>query len=124
MATKGASNRYGTTRGSQKAGPNEKIGFAWAKKFNKKTLSTHFNKHGKEMGCGTKASYEAHAVKFANTIDKKNIISYVQKNTGTTFKYNKKTNTLALISKDGYVITYYKPKGGLDYFLKQKNRGK
>ena len=35
-------------------------------------------------------------------------------------KYNKKTNEMAIIKDNGVVITYYKPKDGYNYYLKQK----
>lgn len=47
-----------------------------------------------------------------NTLDKN----------GSTYKYNKKSNELAIISKDGTVITYFKPKDEYNYY-KQKKRG-
>lgn len=106
MATKGASNRYGNTKGSNHQGrPTENINYAWAKGFNKNGLTKHFNDHGKEFGCSTKEEYEAKALKFANTVDKTNCKSVVDKN-GTTYKYNPKNNVLALITKDGYIISY------------------
>ncbi len=37
----------------------------------------------------------------------------------STYKYNKKTNEFAIITKDGYVVTYYKPTGGFMYYKKQ-----
>ena len=119
MATKGASNRYGNSRGSKKGAPTQHTGFAWAKDFNKKTLDKHYSDHGKEVGAPSKESYAAKAVKFANTVDRKNCVSFVDKK-GSTYKYNKVTEEFAIISKDGYVITYFKPKGGYDYYLKQK----
>lgn len=42
-------------------------------------------------------------------------MSFLDKNV-STYKYNKKTNELVIINKDGTVITYFKPKGGYDYY--------
>ena len=39
---------------------------------------------------------------------------------GSTHKYNKKTNEYAIITKDGYVVTYYKPTNGYKYYKDQK----
>ena len=67
MATKGASNRYGNTKGSNHQGrPTEHINYAWAKDFNRGGLDRHFNDHGKEFGCKSKEEYAAKALKFAN----------------------------------------------------------
>lgn len=123
MATKGASNLYGNSRGGRKGFATIKIAYAWAKDFIKTTIKNHFNDHGKSMKADNLKAYIAHAVKFANTIDKKNCVSFIDKN-HTTYKYNKITNELVLVTSDGYVVTYFKPKDGYKYFLEQKkNKG-
>lgn len=120
MATKGASNRYGNSKGSRGSNKaTESINYQWAKDFNKKTLTKHFDDHGESMSSDSKESYKQHAIRFANTIDKNNCESFVDKN-GSTYKYNKKTNEFAIISKNGYVVTYYKPSGGYKYYKNQK----
>ena len=123
-ATKGASYRYGNTHGSGNNCVTTHIKYAWARDFNNKTLKQHFERHGKQMGCETIESYRAKAIRFANTVDRKNCVSFVDKK-DTTYKYNKKTNTLALIDNKGYVITYYKPTDGYKYYKSEKKkRGK
>lgn len=119
MSTKGASNHYGNAKHGSPGIATKHIGFAWAKDFNKATLSQHFLDHGSQMGCQSKESYAAHAVSFANYIDRNNVVSFVDKN-GTTYKYNKLTNTFAIITKTGYVVTFFKPSDGYQYYLKQK----
>lgn len=79
MSTKGASNRYPTTRNGNHRMTSGHINYAWAKAFNKRTLYDHFRRHGEQMKCDTQEAYAAKAVKFANTIDKKNCISFVAK---------------------------------------------
>ena len=123
MATKGASNWYGNERGGRQGHPTQHTGFAWAKAFNRSTLDDHFQRHGKQMGCPTKESYNANAVKFANTVDRKYNVSFVARN-GTTYKFNKADGTFAIISKRGVVITYFKPKDGYDYYKAQIERAR
>ncbi len=123
MATKGASNRYGNARSGQPGHPTQHTGFAWAKAFNQSTLSDHFRRHGEEMGCPTIESYNANAVKFANTVDRKNNISFVARN-GSTYKFNKADGTFAIITKHGIVITYFRPKNGYEYYKAQIKRAK
>ena len=96
--------------------------YPWAKDFNKKSLDNHFYDHGKDMGFDSKESYKQHAIKFANTVDKKNCTSFVYSKTGSTYKYNKVTNEFAIITKDGYVVTYFKPKEVYDYYKKQLSK--
>lgn len=65
MATKGASYRYGNTRGSKHQGQSTKhINYAWAKGFNRGGLDQHFKDHGKEFGAISKQDYAAKAVHF------------------------------------------------------------
>lgn len=119
MPTKGAGNRYGNTNHGKMGKATQHTNFAWAKDFNKHSLAQHFRDHGEQMGCKTQNAYAAHAVSFANYVDRYNCTSFIDKN-GSTYKYNKATNTLAIITKSGYVITYYKPKDGYEYYKKQK----
>ena len=123
MSTKGPSNKYGSSKNSRRGKRARSIGYAWAKDFNRSKLNQHFEKHGVEMNSPTKESYVAHAVSFCNYVDRKNCISFIDKK-GSTYKYNKVTNTLAIVTKDGYVITYFKPKDGIKYYNKEKGSKK
>ena len=86
------------------------------------TWFDRINEYGKELGLDSKESYKQHAIKFANTVDRKNCVSFVDVNSGATYKYNKKTSELAIITKDGYVATYFKPKDGYSYYKKEKDK--
>ena len=120
MSTKGASNRYGNSNGANHRGaPSEHINYAWAKGFNKNSLKKHFEEHGRSMGFDSMISYEQHAITFANTVDRKNCVSFIDVNTRSTYKYNKVTNEFAIITRDGYVVTYYKPANGIGYYYQQ-----
>ncbi len=121
MATKGASNRYGNSRGSSLGHATKHTGFAWAKGFNKTTLDDHYQRHGSQVKSDSKESYIAHSVRFANTIDRKNCVSFVDKR-GTTYKFNKRTDEFAIITKKGIVVTYYKTDRGYSYYLDQINK--
>ncbi len=122
-ASKGPSNHFGNTRGGSQGHPTEHTNFAWAKGFNKSTLDDHFAKHGEQMGASTKDAYAAKAVSFANTVDRKHNVSFVDSK-GSTHKFNSKTGEYAVITKEGVVITYFKPKEGYDYYKKQKKEKK
>ncbi len=123
MSDKGASNRYGNSRGSKHQGvATQHINFQWAKDFNKKSLNKHFEEHGKEIGFDSKESYKQHAIHFANMVDRKNCVSFVDGKSGATYKYNKKTNELVIVTNDGYVVTYFKPKNGIEYYKKEKDK--
>ena len=126
MATKGASNRYGNTRGSSNNDKKTKnVNFAWAKGFNRGGIKRHFEEHGKEFNCKSKEEYEAKAIRFANTIDNKNckvVVDY----RGTTYKYDINQKVLVEVTKDGYIISYrhfskkdwYMPKKGVKKWIK------
>lgn len=112
---------YGNSQNGRHGKKSSHINYAWAKDFNSRTLQDHFKRHGAQMNCNSKESYAAHSVKFANYVDKINCISFVDKK-GSTYKYNIKTNTLAIITKKGYVITYFKPTAGYNYYKVEKRR--
>lgn len=120
MSTKGPSNRYGNARHGRSGHITVHTGFDWAKSFNKSTLKSHVKKHGQQLGM---EGYAAHAVVFANRIDRINHISYVRKD-GSTVKYSKKTNEFAVITKKGIVTTYYHPKNGIEEFYKDRRKHK
>ncbi len=118
MADKGPSNAYGNSEGK----PTEHINYPYAKDFNSNSTSKHDKKHLSNLGLSSVNEMKANAVYFANKVDRVNNVSFVDEN-GTTFKYSQKTNELALITKDGYVISYFKPSSGKKYYDKQeKNR--
>ena len=68
-------------------------------------LDRYFRDHGKEFDSKTKEEYEAKALNFANTVNRENCKSVIDKN-GTTYKYNPKTNVLVEDTKDDYIVSY------------------
>ena len=120
MGTKGPSNHYGNSSGGRQGSASKYIGYSWAKDFNKRSLDKHFSEHAKNMGLDSKESYKQHAIKFANDVDKTNYKSFVDKKTNQTYKYSVKTNEFIVVDKRGYVVTYFKPKQGQSYYLKEK----
>ena len=120
MTTKGASNRYGNAGNGRRGHATKHTGFAWAKDFMSSTLNNHVEKHMESLGFSSKEEYRAHAVHFANKVDRVNNLSYVRPQTGETVKYNTKTGEFAVITKKGYVTTYYKPKTGINAYNKDR----
>ena len=116
MSTKGASNRYGNAGYGKNGHKTIHTGYAWAKDFKKTTFNIHVSEHMKSLGFSSPESYRAHAVVFANRVDRTNHISYVRRN-GETVKFSKKTGEFAVITKNGIVTTYFKPKTGIAYFI-------
>ena len=90
MSTKGASNRYGNAGYGKNGHKTIHTGYAWAKDFKKTTFGIHVKEHMKSLGLSSPESYKAHAVEFANRVDRDNHVSYVRKN-GETVKFSKKT---------------------------------
>ena len=124
MATKGASNRYPTGKRGKGGKSISHTNFEWAIAFNKDSLNNHYINHGKPMGFIDDKDYEQHALKFANTIDKKNNVSFIDRRTGATFKFSKKTEEFAIITKDGIIATYFVPNVAdrYGYYLEQKKK--
>lgn len=78
----------------------------------------HFYKHGEEMGYENDINgYSQAAKNFANS--NKNGIKSFKANNGSIYKYDPKTNEFGVISKEGKIVTYFNPSGGIDYFNNQ-----
>lgn len=119
MSTKGASNRYGNAGYGRKGHSTIHTGFAWAKDFKKSTFGRHVMDHMKTLGLSSPESYRAHAVEFANRVDRGNNVSYIRKN-GETVKFSKRTGEFAIITRNGIVTTYFKPAEGYAYYIRDR----
>ena len=122
MATKGASNHYGNSRGGKQSKQAKNISYAWAKAFNKAKKEEHTKKHASNVKVQNNQTYAAKAIRFANTVDKKNVQSFIYAKSQATCKYNVVTNEFAIITKDGYVVTYFKPGDGYQYYKEQERK--
>ncbi|OGO25833.1 MAG: hypothetical protein A2136_00640 [Chloroflexi bacterium RBG_16_54_11] len=93
---------------------------------NANSLTDHFKKHGAEFGYTNESQYLKGAQDFVGTKGNQGVLSKVRAN-GETVIYNPKTNEFAIVSKDGSIITYFKPdpaihgyQTNLDYYNAQK----
>lgn len=106
MATKGPSNKYGNINGTATV----KINFPYAvPKYIGLNPKDHMKKHFDDFGVDNETDYIAKAVNFGNDVDRVNYDSFVDHG-GTTYKYNKQNNALLIVSKEGNIITYFKPR--------------
>ena len=119
MGTKGPSNHYGNASGGRQGLHTKHINYPWAKDFNKHSAKDHYERHNNKQHFDSLESYKQHAIKFANDIDRKSYKSFVEKATGKTYKYSPKSNEFIIVDKRGYIVTYYKPTGGYDYYMRQ-----
>lgn len=83
---------------------------------NKKLLNSHFEKHGIEMGFDTAAEYEAAASAVVNN---KDALHKTEKEDGDDVYYLEDTNEFVILSKDGYIRTYFNPSDGIRYYNRQ-----
>jgi|SRR5690554_933028 len=103
MATKGKSNLYG--RG-KRGKPNQNISYQYSKMYLPGGYEKHYIKHGKnEMGLSDD-QYRSRGISFANKVDRKNHLSFVNEK-GLTYKYSLKTKELVMVTKEGNIATYY-----------------
>ncbi len=93
---------------------------------NSNSLSDHFNKHGAEFGYTNESEYLKGAQDFIGTKGNEGVLSKVRAN-GDTVIYNPNTNEFAVVTKDGTIVTYFKPdttihgyETNLDYYNAQK----
>ena len=116
-ATKGYSYLYGNSEGK----PSDRINFAYAHRFNPKTLMKHYYRHGEEVGASSAADYEGMAITFANDVDNVQHDSYVDEH-GSTHKFSYETGEFIIVSNDGTIITYFIPTSGNAYWENERRR--
>ena len=80
---------------------------------NDKLLSQHFEKHSSEFSYETKEEYEAGASAVVNN---PNSLSKTEAEDGDLIYYLEASNEFVVVSTDGYIRTYFKPSGGIDYY--------
>lgn len=83
---------------------------------NDKYLLQHFEKHGDEFGYATKEEYLAGANKV---ISSKDALHKTEAEDGDDVYYLEQSNEFVIVSVDGYIRTYFKPSGGIDYYNRQ-----
>ena len=83
---------------------------------NQKYLDEDFEKHGKAMGFATDEEYEKAA---CDVINSPKADSKTEKEDGDFVFYIEETNEFVILSKDGYIRTYFLPDAGKDYFDRQ-----
>ena len=85
---------------------------------NKNTRNSHFEKHGAEFGGQYKTAeeYETGADRVAQN---PNALHKTEKEDGDDVYYIEATNEFVVVSKDGYIRTYFKPSAGKKYFDRQ-----
>lgn len=85
---------------------------------NEKTLRSHFEKHGGEFNGLYKnaAEYEAGASAVVNSPE---ALHKLEAEDGDDVYYLEKTNEFVIVSKDGYIRTYFKPNAGKAYYDRQ-----
>nr|MBA5584998.1 hypothetical protein [Anaerobacillus isosaccharinicus]QOY38473.1 hypothetical protein AWH56_002955 [Anaerobacillus isosaccharinicus] len=80
-------------------------------------LDSHYKKHvivQKEFGNITKNQYLTRAQNLIGS-DSKNVLSKKRSNGDRVF-YNTSNNEFAVLGKDGYIKTFFKPKDGFRYY--------
>ena len=83
---------------------------------NARLLEEHFEKHGVEMGFDSEEEYQKAASDVANDPD---ALHKLEKDDGDDVYYKEDTNEFVVISKDGFIRTYFCPDSGKKYFDKQ-----
>ncbi len=79
-------------------------------------LTSHYEKHGIEMGFDSKEEYE----KAANdVINNPEALHKKEKEDNDDVYFIEETNDFVVLSYDGYIRTYFRPNSGIKYFNKQ-----
>ncbi len=100
---------------SAQASPKEKKAEKY--KFrSEKQLDEHYNKHGVEMGFASAKDYESAA---SDVINNSEALHKTEKEDGDDVYYLEETNEFVILSKDGFIRTYFYPDAGINYYNKQ-----
>ncbi len=83
---------------------------------NEKLLRQHFEKHGGEFDYSTAEEYEKGA---SDVINNPEALFKTEAEDGDGVYYIEQSNEFVILSTDGYIRTYFKPSGGIDYFNRQ-----
>lgn len=81
-----------------------------------KLLNEHYEKHGKEMGF---SSAEDYRIAASRVICDPDSLHKTEKEDGDDVYYLEKTNEFVILSKDGYIRTYFCPDSGKSYYDRQ-----
>jgi len=81
-----------------------------------KLLNQHFEKHGGEFDYSTASEYEKGA---SDVINSSEALFKTEAEDGDGVYYIEQSNEFVILSVDGYIRTYFKPSGGIDYFNRQ-----
>ncbi len=82
------------------------------------SFETHFAKHGAEFGFKTAGEYLKGAVKLIGSVGEKGVQSFTRAN-GDTVIYRAATNEFAVVTRDNVIRKFFKPKGGVEYYVRQ-----
>lgn len=83
---------------------------------NEKLLDQHFEKHGGEFDYPTAQDYEKGASDVINNPD---ALFKTEAEDGDGVYYIEQSNEFVILSTDGYIRTYFRPSGRIDYFNRQ-----
>ena len=83
---------------------------------NQSLLNEHYDKHGADMGYTSAESYEAAACEVVNNRDS---LHKTEAEDGDDVYYLESTNELVIVSKDGFIRTYFCPEDGIEYYNRQ-----
>lgn len=79
-------------------------------------LEDHFERHGVEMGFEDEDAYVAGANRVIASPD---ALHKLEAEDGDDVYYLEETNEFVVVSKDGYIRTYFEPDDGIDYYERQ-----
>ena len=91
----------------------EKVEYAFR---NENLLKSHYYKHGLDMGYTSMEEYEQGA---NDVINDSKTLHKTEKEDGDDVYYLESTNEFVVVSRDGYIRTYFKPDAGKSYYDRQ-----
>lgn len=79
-------------------------------------MNEHYEKHGVDMGFNSAEEYQAAA---SAVVTNPNALHKEEAEDGDDVYYIEETNEFVIVSKDGYIRTYFYPSDGIGYYNRQ-----
>ena len=114
--TKATQAETKATQAETKATQAETKAYVTYKFRSKSLLNQHYDKHGKDMGFPSAEAYQKAA---CDVINNPAALHKTEKEDGDFVYYVEATNEFAVLSKDGYIRTYFLPDAGKKYYDRQ-----
>lgn len=103
-------------RGDRLPASSSDVGFT-----SPRSLLSHFEKHGRQVGAATSAEYLAHAKALRDAPRSATVLELIRSD-GVITRFDKSAGRFVAFHRDKTIRTFFRPNDGEDYFRRQARR--